>query len=609
METSTILYIIIAIVIIIFLFYYYWYIRCDNESEKKEIPYKLMYEQEKTIVDLLKDISNKYGRYSALKMKRNKNSDQWKTWSYSEYYQLSNSFAEKLLYYTGPHSRVAILSSNRPEWFFVHMGTMMSGGISIGIYPTSSPDNCSYIINHSCVDLLVVEDSKQLLKLSDLKMPSVKVILVFDSEYSADDTLVRSIQKLNPNIQIIQYDTFMQQNVNTTTIEIRKPCPEDIATIIYTSGTTGDPKGVVLTHKNIIGSIQKGLNSIQSYSNINIYVQESYISYLPLNHIAAQMMDIYVPLASVGVVYFSDKDALKTGSLQNTIKDVKPTIFIGVPRIWEKIYEKIKDNKEDPQRFINKIFVNKMIVKEIGLDRAKYCISAAAPISDGIRDFFTDLGIELCNVYGMSETTGPISMGVPGCSKGVGIPIIDVKIDKDTNEIMVRGDSVFKEYYKNKKETDDSFIKKWFKTGDTGYIDRDGVLYVTGRIKDIIITAGGENISPAPIEEALISELNRDSKIFDHVVVVGNEKKFLSVLLIPTSKNRGNVDESTNNVLIQHSIDVVNKKAPNQTSMIKKFIVLSAETFDTGDCLTPTLKIRRKNFNEKYKDKINELYI
>jgi long-chain acyl-CoA synthetase len=166
---------------------------------------------------------------------------------------------------------------------------------------------------------------------------------------------------------------------------------------------------------------------------------------------------------------------------------------------------------------------------------------------------------------------------------------------------------VFKEYYKNKKDTDESFIKKWFKTGDTGYIDRDGVLYVTGRIKDIIITAGGENISPVPIEEALISELNKDEKNFDHVVVVGDEKKFLSVLLIPSSKI--SIKEMMNNATIQRSIDIINKKAPNSTSMIKKFVVLDGETFESGDCLTPTLKIRRKNINEKYKDKIDKLYI
>jgi long-chain-fatty-acid--CoA ligase ACSBG len=612
METSTIIYIILALAIVIILFYYFWYIRSEDHC-KKDIPYKLLYEQEKTIVDLMKDISKKYGRYPALKKKTK---GIWKTISYSEYYDISNNIAEKLLYAVGPHPRVAILSFNRPEWFCTHMGTMISGGVSIGIYPTASPSNCTFITNHSHIDILVIEDAKQLAKFTDVKMPTVKYILVLDpisevdlDEGSESENILESIKKLNPNINIVEYETFMNQPLGSgatnTVIEIRKPFPEDIATIIYTSGTTGDPKGAVITHKNIISSIKAGLNAIQSRSNINISVQESYISYLPLNHVAAQMMDIYVPLASVGVVHFAEKDAMK-GSLKDTIKEVQPTIFIGVPRIWEKIYEKIKENQEDPQRLINKLFVNKLIIREIGLDKTKYCITAATPMSQEIRDFFKNLGLEICDVYGMTETTGPISMGVPGCSQGVGVPVMDVKIEKETGEITVKGDSVFKEYYKNNSATKESFTSKgWFKTGDTGYVDRDGSLYVTGRIKDLIITAGGENISPVPIEDELMSNLNKDKKYFEYAIVVGDQKKFLSVLLIPTKKyNSLKVSDES----IKQSIDVTNKKAPNSASTLKKFVVLEGEVFEIGDLLTPTLKIRRKNICDRYKYQIDALY-
>ena len=560
------------------------------------------------IDNLMKDISKKYGRYPALKKKTK---GTWKTISYSEYYDISNNIAEKLLYAVGPHPRVAILSFNRPEWFCTHMGTMISGGISIGIYPTASPSNCTFITNHSHIDILVVEDAKQLAKFTDVKMPTVKYILVLDPEdiFDPEADILESIKKLNPNINIVEYETFMNQPMGSgatnAVIEIGKPFPEDIATIIYTSGTTGDPKGAVITHKNIISSIKAGLNAIQSRSNINISVQESYISYLPLNHVAAQMMDIYVPLASVGVVHFAEKDAMK-GSLKDTIKEVQPTIFIGVPRIWEKIYEKIKENQEDPQRLINKLFVNKLIIREIGLDKVKYCITAAAPMSQEIRDFFKNLGLEICDVYGMTETTGPISMGVPGCSQGVGVPVMDVKIEKDTGEITVKGDSVFKEYYKNKSATKESFMSKgWFKTGDTGYVDRDGSLYVTGRIKDLIITAGGENISPVPIEDELMLNLNKDKKYFEYAIVVGDQKKFLSVLLIPTKKyNSLKVSDKS----IKESIDATNKKAPNSASTLKKFFVLEGEVFEIGDLLTPTLKLRRKNIYDRYKNQIDALY-
>lgn len=614
MDTSSIIFALALLVLVVVLLYYFFYIYPDETSEKKEIPYKLLYEQDKTIVDLLEDISKKYGRYPALKKKVK---GRWQTTTYSEYCRNARSFAERLLYYIGPNPHVAILSFNRPEWFCAHLGTLTACGTSIGIYPTATDSNCSYIVNHSCIDVLIVEDSKQLVKFKDVKMPTVRIILVFDHEDvldNPDDELLGSIKKNNPSLIVIPYINFLTQHIGSitteTVIEIRKPYPEDTATIIYTSGTTGDPKGVVITHKNIIGALKASLRAIQLRSNVNIYMQETYISYLPLNHVAAQMMDVYVPIASVGVVYFAEKDAMK-GSLKDTIKEVRPTIFIGVPRIWEKIHEKIVETKEDPQKFINKLFVNNIIIQEMGFDRAKYLISAAAPISKEIKDFFKDLGLEICDVYGMSETTGPISMAVPGCSNGSGVPVLDVKIDRETKEIMVKGESVFKEYYKNKKATEESFHKKgWLKTGDTGYIDRDGSLIVTGRIKDLIITAGGENVSPVPIEESLIAEMNHDQKLFGYAVVIGDQRKFLSVLLVPSKQYNSMKDNEKRDAetTIKKAIEITNKKAPNSTSTVKKYKILDDVTFEVGEFLTPTYKIRRSNISDKFKDVIDKLY-
>lgn len=608
METPTVIVLIILLAVVVILLYYFWYIKCDT-TIKKEISQAMIYEQDMTITELLKNVSEKYGKYPALKKKID---GKWKEISYYEYWNLSNNFAKRLSYFVASHPRVAILSFNRPEWFYVHMGTMIANGISIGIYPTATTDNCDYIINHACVELLVVEDEKQLAKLYNVKMPTIKLILTLDhidETEAVNQELIENIQSNNESLKIMPYDRFMGNsigNVSTnTTIEFGRTFPEDTATIIYTSGTTGDPKGVVVSHKNIMSSIKQGLYTIQSRSNISIYVQERFVSYLPLNHVAAQMMDIYVPLASVGVVHFADKDALK-GSLKDTLKDVRPTVFIGVPRVWEKVMEKIK-SKEDPRNFMNQLIVNKFILKEIGLDKAKYCITAAAPMTQETKDFFSALGIELCNVYGMSETTGPISMSVPGYSKGSGVPVMDVKIDKKTGEILVKGDAVFSTYYKNEKATNETFNEKgWLKTGDTGYIDRDGSLFVSGRIKDIIVTAGGENVSPIPIEHTLLENLNQTKTLFDHVVVIGDQRKFLSVLLVPSDryyKHKPNAKQ------IMKAIADTNKKAPNNTSTIKKYLVLDDEKFEIGDCLTPTLKIRRKVINDKYKTAIDTLYV
>lgn len=626
MKISTIIFILLLVAISIVLFYYFVYLKYkkyNNHNEKtpyQNIPYSFIHETDTTIIKVFKDVSGKYGSLKALTVCDN-------NINYSAYYANTKKFAESLLYNIGPHTRVAILSFNRPEWFYSHIGTMMAGGVSVGIYPTSSADNCEYIINHSCVDVLVIEDIKQLDKIRNAKIQTVKYIIIIDADKSDIDT-IDIIKKNNKKLGVVTYADFVKRDglfasitasniistnassINSskmnTKIEFGFPIPEDTATIIYTSGTTGDPKGVVITHKNIIESLKAIFNSITQRSNITINIQESFISYLPLNHIAAQMMDIYIPLASVGHVTFADKDALK-GSLKDTLCKVRPTIFVGVPRVWEKIYEKIKESKTDPSRIINKMFANQVIIKKIGLDNAKYCVSAAAPLPDTVKNFIKDLGIELCDVYGMSETTGPISMGVPGCSKGVGIPIMNVKIDKNTSEILVKGPMIFKEYYKNKTASKDVMIDKWFKTGDTGYIDRDGTLYVNGRIKDLIITSGGENVAPNPIEELLLTKLNQDEKLFDYAVVVGDAKKFISILLIASSALSKDDSEKYNDFIMK-CIEETNTIALNNSSTVKKYAIINKDDFDVDTCITPTLKIRRQVIKDKYKDIIESLY-
>jgi long-chain-fatty-acid--CoA ligase ACSBG len=325
-------------------------------------------------------------------------------------------------------------------------------------------------------------------------MPTVKLILTFNKLTDDNNTdvsnqdelvneLINSIKKNNKQLNIMQYSIFVNSYIKNYTgeytIEYNKTYPEDIATIIYTQE---EPKGIVITHKNIMSTIKAGLKTIVSNSHITLNTQERYISYLPLNNIATQMMDIFMPMATIGTVWFASKNDVKC-SLKNIIHEIKPTIFVGIPKIWEKIMEKIVLEKQDPKRILNQLFINRMILKEIGFDNIKMCITVS-PVSSDLNNFFSELGIELCNIYGKQETSGLISLCIPGFSKGVGKPVLDIKIDKKTNEILVRGNQVFKEYYKNKKDTDIKFKKRWFKTGDTGRIDRDGTLYITGKITD-----------------------------------------------------------------------------------------------------------------------------
>lgn len=613
-STSALIFITLVVVVVVILIYFFYYADRDETEVFEPIPNDMIGTDD-TIINVFERVKNDYGWRTALRGLENTETvdehSRYNSVKYDEYWDECQMFSQKLLYFIGPHPRVAIMSLNRPEWFYSHLGTMMSGGISVGIYPTASPDNCEYIINHSHVDMIVVENDKQLSKLRNAKMESVKLILVLtdihkqaesDGGTSAHD-LMESIRTSNPNLEILTYDGFVStpfDSTMNTEIEVSKPHPEDVATVIYTSGTTGPPKGVVQTHGSIIGAIQNCLYSVRSRSNIDIGIGERFVSYLPLNHIAAQMMDLYVPICSIGVVTFAGADALK-GSLKYTLLQSKPTVFIGVPRVWEKIEETIR-KELDTSAIKRLVATNKMIQMKIGLESAKYCIAAAAPLSDSTREFFETIGIELCNVYGMSETCGPISVGVPGSSKGAGVPVMDVKIDKESGEIMVRGNSLFKEYYKDKDATKKSFKRRWFKTGDIGNIDRSGSLHITGRLKDLIITAGGENISPIPIEEKIVDELKFRHIDTEHVVVIGNDRKFVSVLIFCSSKNKTKLES-----IMESVIEKTNKDAPNPSSTVKKFCVIDRE-LEIGKTLTPTLKIRRPQIDEAFSVEIDNLY-
>ena len=510
----------------------------------------------------------------------------WNEITYKEYFRNVEAFACSIRNLIGPAINVAIMGFNSPGWFYAHLGCMMNGGISVGLYTTSTRQMCEYIFLNTNIRLLVVDDSTQLEKFIDCDLGKIEMIIYYAP---IDPKLIKKFQ-----IPIISIGSLTKFKKITSF-----PKLTDIATVIYTSGTTGEPKGVSLTHENIMVNLRSMLQIVNIKSSVKFNSNEQFISYLPLNHIAAQMMDIYIPIGLSGTVWFADKNALKS-SLQKTLVEVRPTIFVGVPRVWEKITDNIKSVANPIVRTV----LPSTVIKEIGLQNCKYAVNIAAPISEMSRDYFQSLGITIYDIYGMSETSGPISMSLPSFSKinSVGIPIMKVKIQKAhkddlAGEILVKGRNLFVEYYNNKKAYKDAFRGEWFKTGDLGYIDNDGYLYVTGRIKELIITSGGENISPLPIENKLKEKL---SKYFTYIIVVGDKRKFLSVLL------NGEISKS-NSKIIQNAIDEVNSLVDSQASTIKKWTILNSK-FTIGNELTPTLKIRRDFINKKYHKEINKLY-
>ena len=542
-----------------------------------------------TIVDYLRYIAKTYPKKEALKIKDGKT--KWKSVNFLNYYKNVANFAQSLNYWLGPKVNVAILGFNSPGWFYAHLGCMLNGGKPVGMYPTSTPEICQQILENSETEVLVVEDDHQLEKFTKLNMSKVKLIIYYSPiSKGMVDKFTMPLLSMGNFMSKKNSGPFPKQKLN------------DVATLIYTSGTTGAPKGVMITHRNIMTSLRRIMTLVKTKSSITNFGQEKFISYLPLNHIAAQMMDIYVPIITLGTVWFADKDAMKS-SLGDTIKAVRPTVFIGVPRVWEKIQEKVEEEikKSGMKGTLAKTFLPSTILEKIGLNKCKLAITAAAPILLSTKQYFDSLGLIINDIYGMSETCGPISISLPCLDRcgSVGAPIMSVKIAKD-NEILVKGDNLFVGYFNNKKETAQSFTKdKWFKTGDLGYLDKDGFLFVTGRKKELIITAGGENISPIPIENKLSEYLKQ---YFDYIIVIGDKVKFLSVLLAGPKKLPANINQ-----IIENAIVETNKVAQSNAHTIKKFLIINNK-FSTGDELTPTMKVKRAFVQKKYDSKIKKLY-
>jgi len=450
--------------------------------------------------------------------------------------------------------------------------------------------------------------------------------------------------------------------------------PNQCCTLIYTSGTTGNPKGVMLSHDNIISATLGDLHEISKFMSIGGEFQEVCISYLPLSHIAAQITDIWMPIMSGAVVWFARPDALK-GTLTDTLKAARPTLMVGVPRVYEKIEEKLKsigatvtglkkristwakavalqgnrnklEGKDPPCGWtLAHFLVLKRVHKALGLDRAKLIFTAAAPISKQTLEYFQSLDIPLLELYGMSETSGALTMNRPDCCRitsiGPCIALNEARVDKPdeegSGELGFRGRNIFMGYLNNEAKVAETvdLDEGWIRTGDVGKVDQDGFYYITGRIKEILITAGGENVAPVPIEENIKENL----PLVSQAMVIGDKRKFLSVLLTlqvvidvdtgsPTDKLTPlaikfcsdvglnvtlaseiapDVPEALGNA-INAAMAAANKKAASNACKVQKWKLLPLDFTTTGGELGPTQKLRRPQVGKMYADKIEEFY-
>jgi len=534
-----------------------------------------------------------------------------------------------------PSDRVNILGFNRPEWAIMDVGAMAVGGVPAGIYTTNSPSECQYIVAHSEAPIVLLEDHSQWAKINEVRhqLPDLRHVVMMKDAEPVDDELVMS------------WDEFMAKgsDIADADFDARLNALEgdDLATFIYTSGTTGPPKAVMLTHENV------SWTPAQVIEPFGINASDRIVSYLPLSHIAEQSFTIAAAARAGYSVYYAES----IDALAENLKEVEPTIFFAVPRVWERFYAgvtaqlghatgakaKIADWARGVGRKVSDVrnrggeptgmlaaqyklasaLVFSKVKPALGLGKVRVAASGAAPLATEIKEFFSGLDIIIWEVYGQSEDSGPTSFNLPGRTKFSGVgpayPNVDVRI-ADDGEILVRGKNVFKGYFKDEAATKETLVDGWLYSGDLGEFDSDGFLSITGRKKDIIITAGGKNVAPKNLEGGL-----KIHPLISEVVVIGDRRKYLSCLVtlddeaaagfLAQHDLEGPAHESTAiHAEIQAAVDRLNADFA-RVEQIKKFAILPRQLSIEGGELTPTLKVKRNKVAEHFAAEIDAMYV
>jgi len=532
--------------------------------------------------------------------------------------------------------KVAILSTNSSRWAIADYAITGLGAVTVTVYPTLTSPHIKYICNDSETKYAFVENAEQLDKTVSIVGDCEKLngfILMDDSKSKAENvigfsTLIEKGKKYNN-------DSGFNWRENIQSIN-----EDDLLTLIYTSGTTGNPKGAMLSHKNLVSNIINGRKAIHIDTN------DVLLSFLPLSHSYERMAGHFSAFSGGASVYYAES----VETVAENMGEVRPTLMTSVPRLYEKMYARIIDNVNAGSSFKQKLFwwaiktgqkatpflikktrpggmlglkfglAEKLVfskIKEKVGGRLRFFASGGAPLSKKIAEFFASANVLILEGYGLTETSPVISTNTPENLKfgTVGKPIegVEVKIAKD-GEILCRGDNVMMGYYHNPEATAEVIDKdNWFYTGDIGEIDDDGFLRITDRKKNIIVTSGGKNIAPAPMETALIM-----SKYVEQSIVIGDKRNFISALIVPTMENVNiwaetqgiSTDVLTDPSTLQLFENEVKKSMKNfaKYETVKKFKLIKDEwSIDSGE-LTPTLKVKRKVVETKYAELIDSIY-
>lgn len=549
-----------------------------------------------------------------------KDKTQWNSWTWQEYYEAVKS-ASGALHALGisKNDRVAVLCNTRREWAVLDFAIMSLGAATVPIYQNTREEDVQFILKDSEAKILFLEDRRQEEKWVRIagQVPSVKKVVVIDGTPVQESTL--------------SWSNFLKcREQNETSFNFNDLCRmverTDLATLIYTSGTTGQPKGVILTHEQIMSEIEDVVEAI------DINPMDTSLSFLPYSHVLGR-----VELWLHTYVGFTMAFAESIERIRSNLKEIRPTVMIGVPRIFEKIYAGILSqvqshslgqkffqlsktlNKIPGGRFLADRLIYANVREQLG-GRLRFAVCGGAPLSKEIAEFFYEIGILLLEGYGLTETTAAVVVNTPQNFKfgTVGKPLKDVEIRfTDDHEILIRSKKVMKGYYRDDESNKNVFNDGFFATGDIGELTTDGYLKITDRKKDLIKTSGGKFVAPQKIENLL-----KTHPLISNVLVHGDQKKYIVVLLTlnpfeahrflePSDRAKMETEDMAKNPLIQAQVrkilSTVNQQLASHES-IKNFAILPKDfTVENGE-LTPSLKIRRKYCDDKYKAVIDKLY-
>ncbi len=577
---------------------------------------------------------------------RHKQLGLWREWRWSDVDRAVREIGHGLVALGFERADTAsILSNTVVEWMLADLAVLGCGGVSSGIYPTDAPPQVQYLCADSRTKVLFVEDDEQLDKALAVResLPRLQHIVVFDMEGLADldDPGVMSLDALRAlgrEHRERQPGTFDQR--------IDGCKPDDLAILVYTSGTTGKPKGAMHSHRSIVHAA-RGFNMLAAQDE-----RDERICFLPLCHVAERLGGAYFALYTGAKLNFVESP----DTVPENVREISPTVFAAVPRVWEKFHSAVTialaeasplqravygwaigigrriaalvlDGKAVPASLKAQFLIGRWLAldnvrKLIGVHRARYLVTGAAPISPELIHWYLALGVPMFEVWGMTETcgaaTGNHAAALRLGSIGPALPFNEVRIDPQTNEILVRGINVFRGYLNLPEKTAETFdADGWLRTGDVGSVDADGYFRITDRMKDIIVTAGGKNITPSEIENEL-----KFSPYVTDAVLVGDRRAYLSAVVMIDQENvekyAQDHDVPFSNYasltrapqvveLIQREIDAVNKKFA-RVEQVKRFFLLDQQLSAEDEELTPTMKLKRKLVQSKYANEIEAMY-